>query len=42
MAAAAIDTAPLLGPPFSLAEFPGELASVRGGEGIKAQVEPWR
>ena len=42
MAAGAIDTAPLLGPPFSLAEFPRALASVRGGEGIKVQVEPWR
>jgi threonine dehydrogenase-like Zn-dependent dehydrogenase len=42
MAAGVIDTAPLLGPPFSLAEFPGALASVRGGEGIKVQVEPWR
>jgi 2-desacetyl-2-hydroxyethyl bacteriochlorophyllide A dehydrogenase len=40
MAAGAIDTAPLLGPPFSLAEFPDALASVRAGEGIKAQVVP--
>jgi threonine dehydrogenase-like Zn-dependent dehydrogenase len=42
MAAGVIDTAPLLGPPFSLPEFPGALARVRGGEGIKVQVEPWR
>ncbi|MBV9206836.1 MAG: zinc-dependent alcohol dehydrogenase family protein [Actinobacteria bacterium] len=40
MAAGAIDTAPLLGPPFSLAEFPNALASVRAGEGIKVQVVP--
>jgi 2-desacetyl-2-hydroxyethyl bacteriochlorophyllide A dehydrogenase len=40
MASGAIDTAPLLGPPFSLAEFPDALASVRAGEGIKAQVRP--
>jgi threonine dehydrogenase-like Zn-dependent dehydrogenase len=40
MAAGAIDTAPLLGPPFSLAGFPEALASVRGGEGIKVQVAP--
>ena len=33
--AGAIDTAPLLGPSLSLAELPGALASVRGGEGIK-------
>jgi sorbitol/mannitol transport system substrate-binding protein len=25
-----------------MAEFPGALASVRSGEGIKVQVEPWR
>jgi 2-desacetyl-2-hydroxyethyl bacteriochlorophyllide A dehydrogenase len=40
MAAGAIDTAPLLGPPFGLAEFPDALASVRAGEGIKIQVMP--
>ena len=40
MAASAIDTAPLLGPPFGLAEFPDALASVRAGEGIKIQVVP--
>jgi 2-desacetyl-2-hydroxyethyl bacteriochlorophyllide A dehydrogenase len=40
MAAGAIDTAPLLGPPFSLAGFPEALASARGGEGIKVQVAP--
>jgi 2-desacetyl-2-hydroxyethyl bacteriochlorophyllide A dehydrogenase len=40
MAAGAIDTAPLLGPPFSLAGFPEALARVRGGEGIKVQVAP--
>jgi 2-desacetyl-2-hydroxyethyl bacteriochlorophyllide A dehydrogenase len=42
MAAGVINTAPLLGPPFSLAEFPDALASVRAGEGIKVQVEPRR
>jgi len=31
---------PLLGPPFSLAEFPRALASGRAGEGIKIQVAP--
>jgi 2-desacetyl-2-hydroxyethyl bacteriochlorophyllide A dehydrogenase len=40
MAAGVIDTAPLLGPPFGLAEFPDALASVRAGEGIKIQVAP--
>ena len=40
MAADAIDTAPLLGPRYRLAEFPGALASVRAGEGIEVQVEP--
>ena len=40
MAAGAIDTAPLLGPPFGLAEFPEALANVRAGEGIKIQVVP--
>ena len=40
MAAGAIDTAPLLGPPFGLAQFPDALASVRAGEGIKIQVVP--
>ena len=42
MAAGAIDTAPLLGPPFGLAEFADALASVRAGEGIKIQVVPGR
>jgi len=42
MAAGAIDTAPLLGPPFGLAEFADALASVRTGEGIKIQVVPGR
>ena len=40
MAAGAIDTAPLLGQPFALAEFPEALASVRAGHGIKIQVAP--
>jgi 2-desacetyl-2-hydroxyethyl bacteriochlorophyllide A dehydrogenase len=40
MAAGVIDTAPLLGPPFDLAQFPDALASVRAGEGIKIQVVP--
>jgi NADPH2:quinone reductase len=40
MAAGAVDTAPLLGPPFGLAEFPAALTSVRAGEGIKVQVRP--
>lgn len=40
MAAGAIETAPLLGPPFTLAEFPEALAGVRAGEGIKVQVAP--
>ena len=40
MAAGAIDTASLLGPPFGLAEFPDALARVRAGEGIKIQVVP--
>jgi 2-desacetyl-2-hydroxyethyl bacteriochlorophyllide A dehydrogenase len=40
IAAGAIDTAPLLGAPFGLAEFPDALASVRAGEGIKIQVVP--
>jgi 2-desacetyl-2-hydroxyethyl bacteriochlorophyllide A dehydrogenase len=40
IAAGVIDTAPLLGPPFGLAEFPDALASVRAGEGIKIQVVP--
>ena len=40
MAAGAIDTAPLLGQPFTLAEFPEALASVRAGDGIKVQVAP--
>jgi 2-desacetyl-2-hydroxyethyl bacteriochlorophyllide A dehydrogenase len=40
MAAGAVSTAPLLGAPFRLAEFPRALASVRAGEGIKVQVAP--
>jgi NADPH2:quinone reductase len=40
MAAGAIDTAPLLGQPFGLSEFPAALAGVRAGEGIKVQVRP--
>ena len=40
MAAGTIDTAPLLDQPFSLTEFPEALASVRAGEGIKAQIAP--
>jgi threonine dehydrogenase-like Zn-dependent dehydrogenase len=40
MAAGAINTAPLLGSPFTLDQFPDALASVRAGEGIKVQVAP--
>ena len=40
MAAAAVETAPLLGPPFRLDEFPRALSNVRAGEGIKVQVAP--
>ena len=40
MAAGAIDTAPLLGSPFALSQFPEALASVRNGEGVKVQVAP--
>jgi 2-desacetyl-2-hydroxyethyl bacteriochlorophyllide A dehydrogenase len=40
MASGAIDTAPLLGSPFALDQFPDALASVRAGEGIKVQVAP--
>lgn len=40
MAAGAIDTAALLGAPFTLAQFPEALASVRAGEGVKVQVAP--
>ncbi len=40
LAAGAIDTAPLLGPPFGLAEFSDALADVRAGEGIKVQIVP--
>jgi 2-desacetyl-2-hydroxyethyl bacteriochlorophyllide A dehydrogenase len=40
MAAGAIDTGPLLGPPFALDQFPEALASVRNGEGVKIQVAP--
>jgi 2-desacetyl-2-hydroxyethyl bacteriochlorophyllide A dehydrogenase len=42
MAAGAVSTAPLLGAPFGLAEFPDALAAVRAGEGIKIQVVPGR
>jgi 2-desacetyl-2-hydroxyethyl bacteriochlorophyllide A dehydrogenase len=40
MASGAIDTGPLLGRPFPLAEFGQALASVRAGEGVKIQVAP--
>jgi hypothetical protein len=40
MAAGEIDTGPMLGPPFALDQFPGALARVRNGEGIKVQVAP--
>jgi threonine dehydrogenase-like Zn-dependent dehydrogenase len=40
MAAAAVDTGPMLGPPFALDHFPEALAGVRNGEGIKIQVAP--
>ena len=40
MAAGAIDTGPLLGPPFALDQFPEALTSVRNGEGVKIQVAP--
>ncbi|MBV9450386.1 MAG: zinc-dependent alcohol dehydrogenase family protein [Streptosporangiaceae bacterium] len=40
MAAGAIEVAPLLGPPFTLADFAEALSSVRAGEGIKVQVAP--
>jgi len=40
MAAGAIDTGPLLGPPFALDQFPEALTSVRNGEGVKIQVVP--
>jgi 2-desacetyl-2-hydroxyethyl bacteriochlorophyllide A dehydrogenase len=40
MAAGAIDTGPMLGPPFALDRFPEALASVRNGEGVKIQVAP--
>jgi len=40
MAAATIDTGPLLSPPFPLDRFAEALASVRRGEGIKLQVAP--
>jgi NADPH2:quinone reductase len=40
MAAGAVDTGPMLGPPFTLDQFPEALASVRHGEGIKIQVAP--
>jgi len=42
MAAGAIDTAPLLGPPARLDEFGDALARVRAGEGVKVQVAPGR
>jgi len=31
-------TAPLLGPPFTLDQFPETLASVRNGEGVMIQI----
>ena len=40
MAAGAVDTGPMLGPPFLLDQFPEALASVRNGDGIKIQVAP--
>ena len=40
MASGAIDTAPLLGSPFTLDQFPDALGNVRAGEGIKVQVAP--
>jgi hypothetical protein len=40
MAAGAVDTGPMLGPPFALDHFPEALASIRSGEGIKTQVAP--
>ena len=40
MAAGAIDTGRMLGPPFALDQFPQVLASVRNGEGVKIQVAP--
>jgi 2-desacetyl-2-hydroxyethyl bacteriochlorophyllide A dehydrogenase len=40
MAAGAIDTVALLGPLFTLDQFPEALARVRHGEGIKVQVAP--
>src|ERR1039457_6034523 len=40
MAAGAIDTVPLLGPLFTLDQFPEALARVRDGQGIKVQVAP--
>ena len=42
MAAGAIDTGPLLGPPARLDEFPDALARVRRGDGVKVQVAPGR
>jgi threonine dehydrogenase-like Zn-dependent dehydrogenase len=40
MTAGAVDTSPMLGPPFPLGQFPEALARVRNGEGIKTQVAP--
>jgi 2-desacetyl-2-hydroxyethyl bacteriochlorophyllide A dehydrogenase len=40
MAAGDVDTGPLLGAPFGLAQFSDALASVRAGEGVKIQVTP--
>jgi threonine dehydrogenase-like Zn-dependent dehydrogenase len=40
MAEDAVDTDPMLGPLFTLDQFPKALASVRNGEGIKIQVAP--
>jgi 2-desacetyl-2-hydroxyethyl bacteriochlorophyllide A dehydrogenase len=40
MAAGVIETAPLLGLPFTLDQFPEALGNVRAGEGIKVQVAP--
>jgi 2-desacetyl-2-hydroxyethyl bacteriochlorophyllide A dehydrogenase len=40
MASGAVNTAPMLGIPFRLDQFPEALASVRAGEGIKVQAAP--
>src|SRR5437773_89835 len=40
MAAGAVATGPMLGPPFALDQFPDALARVRRGDRIKIQVAP--